>query len=77
MSTSLLELVELPNGDIALKKADSDEQLVNIHFSEESEIALSQMKMLVARAMIEAGIDAFTEINNTKLQELEESGTVH
>ena len=56
-------MVELPNGDIALKRVEEDEEtLVNISFSDQSEFALNELKMLVARAMIEAGIEAYTEL---------------
>ena len=70
MDSTLLELVELPNGDVALKRADTDEKpLMHIRFSEESGIALNDIKMQVARAMIEAGIEAFAELNTIQVDD--------
>lgn len=63
--TSVLELVELSSGEVALKRADSeDKPLVKIEFSEESEMAMDShsLKMAVARAMIEAGIEAYADL---------------
>ena len=57
MST-LYEIVELPNGDIALRRADEDgEPLVSIRFSKESQYFLEDAKIEIAKAMIEAGLD--------------------
>lgn len=62
--SAVLELIELSSGEIALKRIDSDDKpLVKIQFSDESEMALESMKMLVARAMVEAGIEAFSEMS--------------
>lgn len=58
MPSSFLEIVELPNGDIVLLRADGEgEPLVNIRFSEESKSYMPDMRMEVARAMIQAGIE--------------------
>ena len=76
--SSLLELVELSDGAIALKRVDDDSKpLVKIRFSDESEFALDKMKMLIARAMIEAGIDAFAELNATPEEDEDEVLTLH
>ncbi len=65
MDESLLELIELANGDIALKRVDGDEKpLLEIHFSKESQLALDEMKMIIARAMVEAGIQAFSDLSS-------------
>jgi hypothetical protein len=120
--TSLLELVELSNGDVALRRvSDSDisndslqsleaefqaesklepqsaveplsesaadsadsaqaakpnenEPLLRIQFSEESEFALDTLKMTIARAMVEAGIEAYAEIQAVRVAEEEAEG---
>ncbi|HEY9033345.1 MAG TPA: hypothetical protein VIN71_05350 [Pseudomonadales bacterium] len=78
VTSTVLELVELPNGDIALKRADSDDKpLVHIRFSEESEMAMDEVKMHVARAMVEAGIEAFAELNIPAAQEDETPPVIH
>ena len=57
MPTSLLEIVELENGDVALQKADDDqEELVVIHFSDEVKTMLQQDHVQIARGMIQAGL---------------------
>jgi hypothetical protein len=50
----------MPNGDIVLQRSDEDdgEPLVVIQFSEESRIYLMDGTLEVARAMIQAGIQA-------------------
>ncbi|MFL0802963.1 MAG: hypothetical protein K6L81_04555 [Agarilytica sp.] len=67
MST-LFEIVELPNGEIALCRADesSEEPLVSIRFSEESLYFLNDSKIDIAKAMIEAGLEAAGDIQEVK-----------
>ncbi len=70
MSTSLLEIVDLGNGEIVLQRADdSSEPLVTIKFSEESQTYLLENGLEVARVMIQAGIQAAAAI----AQETDES----
>lgn len=62
--SSFYEIVELTNGDVALQRADDDSQepLVTIRFSEESLAFLGEEKFNIAKAMIEAGMDAAGDI---------------
>ncbi len=63
MSSSFLEIVELPNGDIVLQRSDDDgEPLVVIQFSEESRIYLLDGTLEVARAMIQAGMETAAQL---------------
>ena len=63
MST-LYEIVELANGEIALQRADdSGEPLVAIRFSRESLYFLNEAKFDIAKAMIEAGLEAASSYN--------------
>ncbi len=64
MSSSFLEIVEMPNGDIALQRSDDDdgEPLVVIQFSEESRVYLMDGTLEVARAMIQAGIETAAQL---------------
>ncbi|MEM0955493.1 MAG: hypothetical protein AAGI24_15240 [Pseudomonadota bacterium] len=62
MSSSFLEIVELPNGDIVLQRAEEDTPLVTIQFSEESKEYLLDNVLEVARAMIQAGIQTAAEM---------------
>ena len=59
MSASLLEIVDLGDGEIVLQRADDDsEPLVVIQFSEESRLYMMDNGLEVAKAMIKAGIQA-------------------
>lgn len=59
MSASLLEIVDLGNGEIVLQRAEGDsEPLVTIRFSEESNLYLMDNGLEVAKVMFQAGIQA-------------------
>jgi len=61
--SSLLEIVDLGDGEIVLQRADDDsEPLLTIQFSEESQIYLMDNGLEVAKAMIQAGIEAASEM---------------
>ena len=63
MSSSLFEIMELSNGDIVLQRSeDEGSPLVSIRFSAESMAFLRNNKFDVARAMIEAGMEAAGDI---------------
>jgi hypothetical protein len=63
VSSSFLEIVEMPNGDIALQRSDDDgEPMVIIQFSEESRVYLMDGTLEVARVMIQAGIQAAAQL---------------
>jgi hypothetical protein len=56
---SYLELVELANGDIVLQRSEGDENpLVTIKFSKETREHIAGSALDVARAMVQAGIEA-------------------
>ena len=74
MSTSLLEIVDLGDGEIVLQRADGDsEPLVTIHFSDESRLYLMDNGLEVAKAMIQAGIQAAATLAEQAELEVEES----
>lgn len=63
MSSDFYEIVELPNGEVVLQRADEEgEPLVSIRFSEGSLSMMQGGKFDVARAMIEAGMEAADEL---------------
>lgn len=64
-----LELVELENGDIALRRSEGGEPMVVIHFSAESKQYLGGASVEVARAMLQAGIEAAAELNEQASEE--------
>ena len=68
--TTLFEIIELPNGDVALRRADeTGEPLVSIRFSKESLYFLNEAKIDIAKAMIEAGLEAAGDIQDTPVEE--------
>ncbi len=65
MSPSFFEIVQLTDGDYALKRVDDDAApLVRISFSREAREMMENRDMTVARAMIDAGIQAVGSIND-------------
>ncbi|NIB41288.1 hypothetical protein HBA55_16925 [Pseudomaricurvus alkylphenolicus] len=64
MSSSLFEIVELPDGCIGLRRAgdDDSEPLVTIKFSSEAESYLNDARFEVVKAMIEAGLETVGEL---------------
>ncbi|MFO8140454.1 MAG: hypothetical protein R6T87_00875 [Marinobacter sp.] len=59
MSPSFFEIVQLADGDYALRRIDDDAApLVRISFSEEAREMMEDRDMNVAKAMIAAGIEA-------------------
>ncbi|MCL7945040.1 hypothetical protein [Marinobacter sp. ATCH36] len=59
MSPSFFEIVQLTNGDYALRRIDDDSApLVKISFSAEAREMMEDRDMNVAKAMISAGIEA-------------------
>ena len=63
MPASLLEIVDLGDGEIVLQRADDEsEPLVSIQFSDETRVYLMDNGLEVAKAMIQAGIEAAAKL---------------
>ena len=74
MSTSLLEIVDLGDGEVVLQRADEDsEPLVSIQFSEEASAYLMENNLEVAKVMIQAGIQAAAKMAEMSSVEMESS----
>lgn len=56
MPTSFLEIVELPDGSIVLRRAEDEEVLVTLDFSEDAKIFLQGQHVEVAKAMFSVGV---------------------
>jgi hypothetical protein len=71
VSSSFLEIVTLPNGEIALQRADEEgEPLVNISFSDVAKAYIGEESCLdVAKVMIQAGIQAAAHITGAELRD--------
>ena len=67
MPSSVLEIIELANGDIVLKRAEHDEEpLVTIRFSDLARSFVEEDAIDIAKAMIQAGIEAAADIADEK-----------
>jgi hypothetical protein len=84
----LLEIVDLGNGEIVLRRAEEEvegesEALVTIRFSDETRVYIMDQGMEVAKAMIQAGIQAAAQLSEQGEVEMEmeqvesSSPTVH
>ena len=65
MSSSFYEILELSSGEIVLKRSGDEHSrkpLVTLKFSEESKAFLGGGRFEVAKAMIEAGMEAASEL---------------
>jgi len=66
VATSLLEIVDCGDGEFVLQRSDDDENpLVRICFSQESQAYMMGNTLEVAKAMIQAGVQAAAEASET------------
>ena len=56
MSTAFLEILELPDGRIILRRADDEEVLVTLDFSADARAFLQGQHVEVAKAMLNVGV---------------------
>ncbi len=72
MSDSIMEIVDLGNGEIVLQRAgDNAEPLVIIRFSDEASVYLMDNSLEVAKVMIQAGIQAAAAISDHADEEVD------
>ncbi len=73
MSSSFYEILELSSGEIVLKRSSDDgssEPLVTLKFSAESIAFLGAGRFEVAKAMIEAGMEAASELAEQNIDDI-------
>lgn len=56
MPTSFLEIVELPDGRIELRRAEDEGSLVTLDFSEDAKKFLQGQHVEIAKAMLSVGV---------------------
>ncbi|MEI4634677.1 hypothetical protein V9T14_31565 [Pseudomonas aeruginosa] len=56
MPTSFLEIVEMPEGRIVLRRSDDEEALVNLEFSGDAKNFLQGQHVEVDKAMFNVGV---------------------
>ena len=67
---SFFEIIELSNGDVALRRADDEnkDEIVKIQFSKEAKDGLNSHHLEIAHAMIEAGVRKVGEISGIEVE---------
>lgn len=69
---AVFEIVELSDGDIALKRSDDIEEgepLVRIIFSGDAKTSFPQQHLEIAKAMIEAGVRKVGELSGVEVED--------
>ena len=78
MPEAMLEIVELDDGDVVLRRVDSaegsSEPFVRIHFSEEAKSLINGQSAQLGRLMISMGLQAVAKAHAEALKEAIESG---
>jgi hypothetical protein len=77
--STLYEILELPSGEIVLQKLEGDaEPLVRIRFSDQAKAYMEDASLMIAKAMVEAGIKAINELGQgTTVQAESQSHQLH
>ena len=71
--SSMLEIVKLESGEIVLRRADGEgSPLVQITFSDEVRVLLSEHCLDIGKAMVGAGVQAVGEVYGHVLEAHEE-----
>ena len=81
MSTSVLEIVELPSGEVVLRRADGEgEPLVAISFSKDARLFMGDASLDIGKAMVGDGVQMvgqlYSQDNQENQDSQEESGTL-
>lgn len=77
MSTSFLEIVELPDGRIALRRAEDEEMLVELNFTEAAKAFMQGHHVEVAKAMLSVGVQMAGELAENDFQHDEPDRVLH
>lgn len=77
MPTSFLEIVELPDGRIALRRGEDEESLVVLDFSADAKAFLQGQHIEVAKAMFNVGVQMAGRLAENNFQHEDESRVLH
>ena len=77
MPTSFLEIVELPDGRIALRRAEDEESLVVLDFSDGAKAFLQGQHVEVAKAMLNVGVQMAGRLMDGELERDEGPRVLH
>ena len=76
MPTSFLEIVELPDGRIVLRRADDEQALVTLDFSADARAFLQGQHVEVAKAMLSVGVQMAGRMAEGELEHEDEGPRV-
>lgn len=76
MPTSFLEIVELSDGRIVLRRAEDEGALVTLDFSEDARAFLQGHHVDVAKAMLNVGLQMAGKLAEGELDHLDEADRV-
>jgi hypothetical protein len=77
MPTSFLEIVELPDGRIALRRAEDEAPLVVLDFSGDAKAFLQGQHVEVAKAMLNVGLQMAGRLAENNFQHEEGPRVLH
>ncbi|WP_263141757.1 hypothetical protein [Pseudomonas sp. RIT-PI-AD] len=77
MPTSFLEIVELPDGRIILRRAEDEEVLVTLDFSSDAKAFLQGHHVEVAKAMLNVGVQMAGRLAEGELEPDEGPRVLH
>ena len=77
MSTAFLEIIELPDGRIILRRADDQEMLVSLDFSADAKAFLQGYHVEVAKVMLNAGLQMAGRLAEGELEPDEGPQVLH
>jgi hypothetical protein len=77
MPTAFLEIVELPDGRIALRRADDQAALVVLDFSEAAKAFLQGQHVEVAKVMLNVGVQMAGRMAEGDFDQEPESRVLH
>ena len=77
MPTSFLEIVELPDGRIALRRAEDEESLVVLDFSADAKTFLQGQHVEVAKAMLNVGVQMAGRLAENNFQQEDGPRVLH
>ncbi|MOA64135.1 hypothetical protein F3I16_08480 [Pseudomonas sp. L-22-4S-12] len=77
MPTSFLEIVELPDGRIALRRAEDEETLVTLDFSADAKAFLQGQHVEVAKAMLNIGVQMAGRLAEGDLEHDDQPRVLH
>jgi hypothetical protein len=77
MPTSFLEIVELPDGSIVLRRAEDEAVLVTLDFSEDAKVFLQGQHVEIAKAMFTVGVQMAGRVSEGDFEQDEQPQVLH